>query len=183
MIDLTQNLLHEIFAYDPETGILSHKTRPRCMFKSGYNGGETSWKTWNAQNAGKTVANSGSGGYLRVNINGKRYLAHRLIWVMTHGEWPGEIDHINGDRADNRLCNLRAVNRQENLRNLARRSDNTSGYTGVSYSKRDGVFIAYITIDGRAKVIGRYATADKAAEARAKAQSEAGFHPNHGRAA
>lgn len=183
MIGLTQDLLHEIFSYDAETGVLSHKDRPRWMFKNGYNNGETSWKTWNTQNAGKAVSDSGSGGYLRVSINGKRYLAHRLIWVMVHGEWPEEIDHVNGSRADNRLCNLRAVNRQENLRNLARRSDNTSGYTGVSYSKRDGVFIAYITIDGRAKVIGRYATAEQAAEARAKAQDEAGFHPNHGRAA
>ena len=183
MIDLTQNLLHEIFAYDPETGVLSHKKRPRWMFKSGYNGGEASWKTWNSRYAGREVASKNNHGYYRVSIGGVRYTAHRIIWMMVHGEWPDEIDHINGSRADNRLHNLRAVNRQENLRNLARRSDNTSGYTGVSYSKRDGVFIAYITIDGRAKVIGRYATADKAAEARAKAQSEAGFHPNHGRAA
>lgn len=183
MIELTQDLLREIFSYDAKTGVLSHKDRPRWMFKNGYNDGETSWKTWNSKHAGQDVSNCGSGGYLRVNIGGNRYFAHRLIWVITHGEWPDEIDHINGDRADNRLCNLRAVNRQENLRNLARRSDNTSGYTGVSYSKRDGVFIAYITLDGHTKVIGRFATAEQAAEARAKAQDKAGFHPNHGRAA
>lgn len=183
MIDLTQNLLHEIFAYDPETGALSHKERPRWMFKSGYNGGETSWRTWNTKHAGEPVSNCGSGGYLRVNINGRRYFAHRLIWLMTHGEWPEEVDHINGDRSDNRLCNLRAVDRQGNMRNTALRSNNTSGYIGVSYSKRDDVFIAYITVNKHTKVIGRYATAEQAAEARAKAQAEHGFHPNHGRAA
>ena len=183
MINLTQNLLHEIFAYDPETGVLSHKDRPRWMFKSGYNGGETSWKTWNTQNAGKAVANCGSGGYLRVNINGNRYFAHRLIWVMVNGEWPEEIDHINGDRTDNRLCNLRAVSRQENLRNLAKRSDNSSGHTGVSFSKRDGVYVAYIGIGNKTKVIGRYSTAEEAAEARHNAQIDLGYHENHGRVA
>lgn len=183
MIDLTQSLLNEIFGYDPETGVLYHKERPRWMFTKGYKGGETSWRTFNTQNAGKPITNVGGSGYLRVNIGGKRYSAHRIIWVMVHGEWPDEIDHINGDRADNRLCNLRAVTRQENLRNLARRSDNTSGYTGVSYSKRDDVFIAYITVDGHAKVIGRYGTAQQAAKARAEAEAELGFHPNHGRAA
>ena len=183
MDQLTQDLLNEIFSYDAKTGVLYHRDRPRWMFTKGYKGGETSWRTFNTQNAGKPICNLNGEGYLRVNIGGKRYLAHRIIWMMVHGEWPEEIDHINGNRADNRLCNLRAVNRQENMRNLACRSDNTSGHTGVSYSKRDDVFVAYITVDGHAKVIGRYATAEQAAEARAKAQDEAGFHPNHGRAA
>ena len=183
MIDLTQSLLNEIFGYDPETGVLYHKERPRWMFTKGYKGGETSWRTFNTQNAGKPITNVGGGGYLRVNIDGTRYFAHRIIWMMVHGEWPNEIDHINGDKSDNRLCNLRSVSRQENLRNLARRADNTSGHTGVSLSKRDGVFIAYITVDGRMKVIGRYPTAGQAAQARAKAQAELGYHENHGRAA
>lgn len=183
MIDLTQDLLNEIFTYDADTGVLSHKERPRWMFTKGYKGGETSWRTFNTQNAGRPITNIGGGGYLRVNIDGERYLAHRIIWMMVHGEWPTEIDHINGNPSDNRLSNLRAVDRQENLRNLSRRADNSSGHTGVSFSKRDGVFIAYITVNKKTKVIGRYETAEQAAQARAKAQSELGFHPNHGRAA
>ena len=183
MTNLTQDFLCQILSYDADTGILTHKERPRSMFTSGYKGGETSWKTWNTQNAGKPITDIGSGGYLRVTIDGKKYQAHRIIWVLLNGEWPEEVDHINGAKTDNRACNLRSVNRQENLRNLARRSDNNSGYTGVSYSKRDGVFIAYITVDGHTKVLGRYATAEEAAAERAKAQDAHGFHPNHGRIA
>lgn len=183
MNQLTKDLLHEIFSYDAETGVLKHKLRPRWMFTKGYNGGETSWKTWNSQNAGQAISNVGSGGYHRVNISGNRYFAHRLIWMMVYGEWPDEIDHINGNPSDNRLCNLRAVNRQENLRNLSRRSDNSSGITGVSYSKRDNVFLAYITVDGHTKVIGRFETIKDAAKARKAAEIEHGYHANHGRVA
>jgi hypothetical protein len=183
MSELTQTELQKLLSYDAQTGDLIWRHRPREMFCEGYNGGETSWKTWNSRYAGKLASNVGSGGYVRVNIMGKRYFAHRLIWMMVHGEWPEEIDHINGNRTDNRLCNLRAVNRQENLRNVARRSDNSSGVTGVSYSKRDGVFIAYINVSGVMKVLGRFETLEKAAAARSDAEKQYGFHANHGRAA
>ena len=76
MDQLTQDLLNEIFSYDAETGVLYHKERPRWMFTKGYKGGETSWRTFNAQNAGQPITNNGSGGYMRVNISGKRYFAH-----------------------------------------------------------------------------------------------------------
>lgn len=178
MTELTQDTLKSLFLYDAETGDLIWRHRPRGMFPA-----EQPWKTWNTRYAGKVACNMSSDGYVRVNVFGKRYMAHRLIWMMHHGCWPEEIDHINGNRKDNRLVNLRAVDRAENMRNVARRSDNTTGHTGVSYSKRDGVFIAYITLGGVMKVIGRFATADEAAAARAEWQDRHGYHPNHGRAA
>lgn len=183
MSNLTQQDLQKLLSYDAQTGDLIWRHRPREMFSEGYNGGETSWKTWNSRYAGRLASNVGSGGYVRVNIMGKRYLAHRLIWMMVHGEWPQEVDHINGNRTDNRSCNLRAVDRQENMRNVARRSDNSSGFTGVSYAKRENRYLAYITIDKVMRVIGRFNTIEEAVAARAKAETKHGFHANHGRAA
>lgn len=183
MTDITQERLAELFDYDRETGDLIWRERPRQMFTSGYKNGETSWKTWNTRNAGNPVRSINNHGYYRAAIDGHKHLAHRLIWMLVYGESPAEIDHINGCKTDNRLCNLRAADRQENMRNAARRSDNTSGFTGVSYAKRDGVFIAYITENGRARVIGRFNTAEEAAAAREAESTRLGYHENHGRAA
>ncbi len=183
MTEITQDYLRILLSYDAETGQLLWRHRPRDMFTEGYNGGETSWKTWNSRYAGTVASNIGNGGYVRVNIFGTRYLGHRLIWMMVHGEWPDEIDHINGDKSDNRLCNIRNVSRQENLRNLARRSDNSSGHTGVSYAKRDDVFLAYITVDSHMKILGRFKSLEDAVAARKAAEAKYDYHPNHGRAA
>jgi len=173
--------LREILDYNPETGVLTWKERPKEMFQSGYKDGAAQCKTWNKRYANKPAEGIGCGGYVRVNILGNRYLAHRLIWRMVTGEVPVEIDHINGIRADNRWCNLRAADRSTNMRNLHIRSDNTSGVTGVSKCNRDNVYIAYINIDGRMVVLGRFNTLKEAADARQKANVEYGFHENHGR--
>lgn len=74
-------------------------------------------------------------GYIQVNLRGQIFLAHQIVFAMHHGWTPAEIDHINGDRADNRIENLRAVSRSQNLQNAGIRSDNTSGVRGVSWSK------------------------------------------------
>ena len=75
-------------------------------------------------------------GYVMVNIDRTRYYAHRLIWLMRFGEWPeGEIDHIDGDRSNNRLENLRCVSKSGNMRNQKRNSRNTSGFPGVVWDK------------------------------------------------
>lgn len=182
MIELTKDLLNLIFSYNPDTGGLTHKERPRWMFTEGYKGGETSWRTFNTKSAGKS-ATIKAGQYARVSVCGKRYSAHRIIWCMVHGEWPDEVDHINGDRSDNRLSNLRAVSRQGNMRNTCVRKDSATGVTGVSYAKRDDVFIAYIGVGGKTKVLGRFPTVEEAKSCRKAAEAELGYHENHGRAA
>ena len=177
----SRDALRRALKYDPATGLLHWKSRPQSDFSSGYNAGETSWKTWNTQNAGKVAGGQRPDGYIRVGMFGQRFMAHRIIWLMQTGEVPEEVDHINGNRSDNRWCNLRAVDRTDNLRNACIRRDNTSGATGVSYAKRDGVYIAHITVAKKMKVLGRFANIEDAIEARKKAEREAGFHENHGR--
>lgn len=183
MMELTQDSLKRLFEYDPMTGDLRHKERPREMFKTGRKGGEVAWRIWNSRYAGKTVSSRSGSGYLRVSLGGKRYSCHRIIWVMLHGYEPNEIDHINGDRTDNRAVNLREVSRRENMKNCAVRSNSGTGVTGVSYVKRDRKYIAYIGAGNKTKVIGRYLCLTAAAVARKAAEIEHGYHPNHGRAA
>jgi len=84
--------------------------------------------------AGAVAGYVGNDGYVRIRASGTRFLAHRLAWFYVHGTWPvGEIDHINGDRSDNRIANLRDVSRLTNRQNMRRaQADNRSGLLGVS---------------------------------------------------
>lgn len=78
-------------------------------------------------------------GYCRIQVDGRRYHGHRLAWLMTYGKWPEQtIDHINGNRMDNRLCNLRDVDTRTNNRNrTVLNSNNQSGYPGVRLDPRN----------------------------------------------
>lgn len=100
-------------------------------------------------------------GYLRVCCNNTQYSAHRLAWFLSHGKWPEhQIDHINGIRTDNRLCNLREATNQQNTQNRHKpNANNKSGYLGVC-QQRNGLFRAKINDI----VLGYYNTAEEASE-------------------
>jgi hypothetical protein len=135
---------------------------------------------WNAKQ-GETEANAISAhGYIRLSVFGSLILGHRIVWAMEYGEWPSVIDHINGDKTDNRLSNLRQVSIAENNRNLPRRTGNTSGATGVCLS-RNGKWRAFITIDGKQIHLGEHKLKSDAIKHRKKAEADFGFHINHGR--
>ena len=122
-------------------------------------------------------------GYYQVCVAGKYYMVHRLIWIMHHGEIPEEyeIDHINHIRDDNRLENLRLVTRQENRRNKAKSRSNTSGVIGVSrYNLRDQ-WQAQIKVNGKNIHLGFYDDFNDAVRVRKDAETEHGFHENHGK--
>jgi len=113
-----------------------------------------------------------NGGYVLVRLAGNNFSAAQLIWFIVHGKWPElEIDHVNGDPADNRLVNLRLATRAQNNRNRRTPRNNTSGVKGVAYHVRAGAWVAYIRAGGRRQHLGTFTTKDEAAVARAAAEA------------
>ena len=160
---LTYEEAHRLFRYEPETGYLYNRVT-RWLAKTGCRAGSFNKHA----------------GYIEVSVNGKSYWAHRVIWLMTHGEWPNQIDHINHKRHDNRLINLRAATAKTNRCNQSLRGNNTSGVCGVG--KADGKWTAYITINGVPRYLGRHTDKFEAICIRKSAEAKHGFHRNHGAA-
>lgn len=119
-------------------------------------------------------------GYGQVSLHGKVYKEHRLVWFYVYGEWPnGQIDHINHDRRDNRIENLRIVDNEINHRNRPKQQNNKTGMPGV-WKMPDGRYQAYINVKGKRFHLGKYRTLDEAKRAREEANKLHGFHENHG---
>jgi hypothetical protein len=137
---------------------------------------------WNSKYAGKEAfCTDNKGGYLVGEIGGIAIYAHRVLWALVHGEWPdGEIDHINGNRRDNRLENLRLVTTQENLMNKGLQVNNSSGHVGVAFEKDRGKWKAFVKFDGKNINLGRFENIDDAIAARIAANVKYGYHENHG---
>lgn len=135
--------------------------------------------------SGKRAFNSAdANGYRKGQVMRKTLLAHRVAWAIYYGEWPeGEIDHINGDRADNRISNLRDVTKSENNKNAKRSRRNTTGHIGVYWESLRNKWRADITSGKKTVCLGRFDKKDDAIAARRAAEPQYGFHPNHGRAA
>ena len=95
-------------------------------------------------------------GYIRVGISKKYYLLHRLIFMMHYGYMPDEVDHINGNKLDNRIDNLRAASKSQNLRNRPRNINNTSGYKNVSWNKNHEKWSVTLSYNGKKKYIGYF---------------------------
>lgn len=177
---LSPNELRKMLRYDADTGVLIWLKAPVTMF-DGVDNRKKAYR-WNSRYAEKmafTVIHSA--GYRQAGIMGRLYLAHRVAWAMFYGEWPkGEIDHINGDRSDNRIWNLRQTTRTQNMRNQKKHKSNTSGFTGVVWNKKTGRWRATITVSGRRIYLGSYEDISEAAAARAQANRKYGFHEKHG---
>lgn len=171
--------LRELLDYDPETGVLRWKVRPPEHFHV------PGWAAfWNRRHAGKVAGKSYAGrpGYLVVTIRSFPHLAHRVAWAILYGEVPEQIDHINGDGEDNRLCNLRACTQADNQHNQAVRKTNKSGYKGVCWSDRLGRWRATIFINGKQKHLGLFDCPEEAHKAYCAAADELhGDFANHGR--
>jgi HNH endonuclease/AP2 domain len=102
-------------------------------------------------------------GYLKTNVGGRNTYLHRLVAEAAGMDISQAIDHINGNKLDNRRENLRPATCTQNNRNVCKRKDNTSGYKGVSWNNRRQKWEAYISVDGRSSHLGYYSTALEAA--------------------
>ena len=135
---ITQETVRKLFNYDPDTGIVTRKVFVNSRAKEG-----------------GIVGSLGSNGYLHVVVSRKIISLHRLIWLWWYGYLPeSHIDHISRDKTDNRLCNLREVSNQCNVRNSTVQSRSKTGVTGVGIAHKK--FIVQIVVNNVQYVLGRF---------------------------
>lgn len=142
--------LRAMLSYDAITGLFSWIEKP-------------SWGV----SVGEVAGFINSAGYRSIRIAGVGYQAHRLAWLHHYGYWPAsDLDHINGDKSDNRIANLRDVSRKVNCENQRRpQRNNTSGFLGVSWAKNEKKWKAQISHSGKKRAIGYFSSPEKAHEA------------------
>jgi hypothetical protein len=154
----SQELLRELYDYNPDTGVFARKT-----------------KTGTRKLKPMLVSH-----YRQAQVNGTKFFVARLIWMWVYGRDPKNmyIDHINGNRADNRIKNLRLVSPIENSRNMRLYKTNKTGIPGIDMHK--GKYRVRIKINKNEIYLGYYEDLDEAIAVRKKAEQHFGFHKNHG---
>lgn len=153
-----QETLRQLFDYNPNTGVLKYRDKRQRRRRSK-----------------KSKGND----YLKVRVGGKSVRAHRVIWIFFHGYEPEFIDHIDGNRQNNKIENLRSVSKSGNGQNMKLKQTNTTGVYGVS--KHGRRWRAYINLYKKQRSIGAFDTFDEAVSARQVVEKWAGYHENHGR--
>lgn len=145
---MEQQELKRIVNYNPETGKMTWKAPRRgCV-------------------VGSEVGTITKFGYRNVYLAGRRYHVHRLAWLYVYGRFPkDQIDHINMNGLDNRLCNLREATQSQNQANKGMRADNTSGVKGVTWDSSRKKWKASISVSGKMIHLGRFSEVRDAAEA------------------
>lgn len=146
---ITHELLTKLFDYNPENGLFICKTPISNKVDKGDIAG------W--------ISNTN---YRMIQIHGKRYVAHRLAWFYVYGKWPvNQLDHINGDRQDNRINNLREVTNAQNSRWKPKNKNNKAGYKGVCFNKKSKKhpYQAFITFERKNYYLGKFKTPEQAA--------------------
>ncbi len=153
MTELTQKRLRELLHYDPLTG-------------------EFRWRIKTAQHVkvGTIAGSVQSTGYRQIRVkvdgavgNGRLYCASRLAWLYTHSHWPkAELDHIDGNKSNDQLANLREATRLQNMGNIKRANNNTSGFKGVFWRNDSRRWRATCSANGKRRSLGSFDTAEEA---------------------
>lgn len=158
MAELTATRAADLLQYDPSSGVLTWRVK-----RNGRNGGVRPGD----------VAGSPFKGYLAVGVDGQRLLAHRLAWLLYFGAWPeGSIDHIDGNKSNNRIANLRDVRHAVNLQNRQRVSagNKSTGLLGAYSLRNTGRFVACYHPNGKKVHLGVFPTAELAHAAHVEAR-------------
>jgi hypothetical protein len=177
------DLCKVVLRYEPETGKLFWRERPPEMFnRSGSWSPERRAKAWNSTYAGKEAFTYlTDDGYRQGAIQGRTMRAHRVIWMMMTGARPpDDIDHIDGDRSNNRWGNLRSATRSQNMHNMKMVDRNKSGATGVV--RQGGRWVARLRVDGKHLYLGSFGDLEEARAVRSAAQAAHGYTARHGMA-
>jgi hypothetical protein len=157
--DLTAEYVRSILEYNPGTGVFRWKWRDDAR------------KSHNTRYAGTVAGCAKPSGYVVITINKRLYQSHRLAWLYVHGAWPPkDLDHIDGDKPNNRIANLRLATKQENSRNVGLQKNNSTGIKGVFWDKQNQKFRANISNDGKTIYLGLFQTLAEAAAARHAAE-------------
>lgn len=150
---ISKKMINEAISYNRETGVFTWKNRPKHHFSC-----EREFSRWNKRYAGTRAGHnkySKNKVYQYIKINAKRFLAHRLAWLICKGHWPKNyIDHINGDTLDNTISNLRDVTHRENSINQIKTKNKKFGINGVRWRKDRNVFAAWINDYGKPVYLG-----------------------------
>lgn len=145
MCEVTPEFVQKILDYDPETGIFRAKT---------------------GRKVGQTFGSKMAHGYVMLSIGKLKITAHRMAWLYVHGRWPADqIDHINGDAADNRIANLRECTHAENHQNEKLAANNRVGLRGVYLHRPSGRYAAEIKAYRKRYHLGYFDTAEEAYDA------------------
>lgn len=164
---VTAERLRELLSYERETGVFTRLVNRSSNALAGSVAG--------------CVASTGKGRkYFVIWIDGKLYYAHRLAWLHVHGRWPDDdVDHVDGDGTNNKISNLRAATRSQNMMNTFAQRNNKSGFKGVSLDKPNKKWVAKIQVNGHQKHLGLFKTAAEAHAAYVEATTE--HHGEFGR--
>lgn len=159
--EIDPEILDRLLLYDKNNGIFFWRFRDISFFES-----ERIFKSWNSSWSGLEAFTAYSDGYKVGSILGRPTKAHRVAWAMTYRKWPEmHIDHINGNRCDNRISNLRLATESQNKMNEGLRSSNNSGIKGVSWNKSRTKWESQIVKDGKKKFLGYFSDPEAAREA------------------
>lgn len=160
--DLTAQQVRDILRYDPKSGIFTWAV------------------TKGHKRAGSKAGTVGKGGYLTICVDGRGYRAHRIALLFNLGRWPvGDVDHINGNTADNRIANLRECTHAENMQNMSAPRTHSgkpksSKFAGVSWNKSCAIWRSQIRVNGKIVYLGRFMSEEAAHSAYVNAKAK--FH-------
>lgn len=166
-VKLNYSRAKELFNYDPDTGKLYWKKSTSNRVHAGTEAGNV---------FGTRIK------YMQTSVDGVKMLVHRIAWLLMTGKMPKfEIGHEDGDGLNNKWMNLKDVTSSENNQNLSKRSDNSSGFTGVARHSTSTKWVAQAQLKGKYIYGGMFEKIEDAVEARRTLNKKFNFHTNHGR--